>query len=90
MFRSLEPEVLRVTFLGGVSLGQDTRSVVDSQFVCASASGRGTNILGGSVERDRLEPVGIVRSDGAQDDKEESFVGRADTNGSLGTNYWKV
>ncbi len=37
MFRTMQPEVLDVTLLGGLLLRNDTRSVVSAQFVAASA-----------------------------------------------------
>lgn len=46
-------------------------------------AGRGAHVFGGTVERDGLEAVRVVRSDGAEDDEEQSFVRRADADGFL-------
>ena len=44
-----------------------------------------TNVFGGSVERYGFETVRIVWAYGAEDDEEESFIGRANSDSFLST-----
>jgi hypothetical protein len=68
VLRTLQPQVLGVPLHRGLTLGHDTWSIIDAQFVCARASRSCTDVFGGTVEGYGLEAVGEVGAYGGADD----------------------
>jgi len=87
---AVEPEILGVSKLSSLLLGEDAWGVVDSELVGTSATGSSAHVFRGAEERDRLEALGVVGANGGEDDEEKCFVRWAYANGLLSTDWRDV
>lgn len=85
-----QPQVLGEAAAHGVALGHDAGRVVGAQLLVADAAGPGAHGVVGGLERDGLEPRGVVRADGAGDDVQQGAAGRADAEGLLRADHGRA